>query len=242
MLDKPLIFLGSSFSILKQIEVCEENGIEIFGIIDSDYFGNQDKFNGISIIDTEESFRDPVKCDFYKKNFNFFCATNWIPVQDHVSIRNKIKRDNYINLIDKLGLDCVNIINQSARISKYARLGKGCFIDGNVMIEPGCGIGDFVNIYSNCEIGHNTAIGRNSVLQRRVGIAADTIIENDVYFACASMALKNGVTYGAGTFIHEAVYIRRGTVAGEIVQQFAGNQKRVYHPFIQTEDHESKII
>ena len=242
ILDKPLIFLGSNVALLKQIEVCEDNGIEIFGIIDSQYFGNTNKIGGIPVIDTEESFNDPIKCNFYKNNFNFFCATNWIPVQDPIFIRNREKRNKLIDLIDKFNLNCINIINKSARISKYAKLGKGCFIDGNVMIEPGCCIGDFVSIYASCEIGHNSTIGRNSVLQRRVGIAGDVTIKNDVYFSCASMALKNGVTYNQGTFVHEAVYIRRGTVENEIIHQFSINQKRVYHPFIHDNNYESKTI
>lgn len=232
MLNRPLIFLGSNSSLRKQIEVCEEQGIEIFGIIDSDYFGNTQELNGLPVVDTEESFSDPIKVEFYKNNYNFFCATNWIPIQDPVSVRNREKRNRLLNLIEQLELNCINIIDKSARISRHARLGKGCFIDGNVMIEHDCDIGDFVNIYANTEIGHHVRIGKNCVLQRRVGLAGDITLEDDVYFSCAALALKNGVVYSRGTFVHEAVYIRRGTVPDEIVGQFSPNQKRVHHPFI----------
>lgn len=236
--NKPLILLGSNSVLYKQIEVCENNGIEIAGIIDSDYFGNTEQLCGLPIIDTEKSFEDLTKLNFYKQNFNFFCAANWIPLTDPISIRNKEKRKNLINMIDKLELNCINLIDKFARVSKYAKLGKGCFIDGNVMIEPGCIIHDFVNIYANCEVGDYANIGRNCVLQRGVGIGGGVTLENDVYFSTRVGASKNNTTFSQGTFIHEFVYIRRGTVPNEIVEQFSVNQKRVYHPFYVEDNHE----
>jgi carbonic anhydrase/acetyltransferase-like protein (isoleucine patch superfamily) len=238
MNNKPLILLGSNSVLYKQIEVCEDNGIEIAGIIDSDYFGNTERLCDLPIIDTEKSFNDPVKLNFYKQNFNFFCATNWVPFKDPVSIRNKEKRKNLIDMIDLLELDCINLIDKFARVSKYAKLGKGCFIDGNAMIEPGCIIHDFVNIYANCEVGDNANIGRNSVMQRGAGVGGGVTLENEVYFSAEVHAPKNNITFSQGTFIHEFVYIRRGTVPNEIVEQFSANQKRVYHPFYIEDNYE----
>ena len=236
--NKPLIILGTNISLYKQIEVCENNGIEIAGIIDSDYFGNTERFCGLPIIDTEKSFEDTAKVDFYKQNFNFFCATNWSPEPSPVFIRNREKRKNLIDIIDRLELDCINIIDKFARVSKYAKLGKGCFIDGNVMVEPECVVGDFVSIYANAEVGHHAHVGRNCVLQRGSAVAGHVTLEDDVFFSAEVHATKTHVTFGRGTFIQEFVYIRRGTVPNEVVEQFGVNQRRVYHPFYIEDNHE----
>ena len=236
--NKPLILLGTNVALYKQIEVCENTGIEIAGIIDSDYFGNTEKFCGQNVIDTEESFKDLAKLSFYKENFNFFCAVNWSPELQPVQIRNREKRKKLIDMIDNLELNCINIIDKFARVSKYAKLGKGCFIDGNAMVEPEAVIGDFVSLYANCEVGDHANIGRNCVLQRGSAVAGHVTLENDVFFSAEVHATKPHMTFGQGTFLKEFVYIRRGTVPNEVVEQFGANQKRVYHPFYIEDNHE----
>jgi hypothetical protein len=52
-------------------------------------------------------------------------------------------------------------------------------------------------------------------------------VGNDSYFGLCSKALKVGATFGANTFIHEAIYIRRGTLENEIVSMTGTNTKRV---------------
>jgi hypothetical protein len=69
------------------------------------------------------------------------------------------------------------------------------------------------------------------VFQRAVGLASEQVIENDVYMSSGVKALKPGVTFGEGTFIHQLVYLARGTVKDEIVDFNGYNQKRVERPY-----------
>lgn len=225
--NKPLIFLGSNIVMQKFTEVCEDNGIQVLGLIDNDYWGNTSSICGVPVIDTEECFNDPIKLQFYKNNFNFFCATNWLPFQDEVSIRNRLKRERLLNLIDSLELNCINIIDKSARVSRSAKLGKGIFIDGAVSIEPNVVIQNYTNIYSHTDIGHDSIVGRNCVIQRHSGLASKCIMEEEVFFGTAVKALKEGATFGCNSFIQECIYLRRGTVANEVVSLTEGNLKRV---------------
>lgn len=225
--SKPLIFLGSSVSMYKQTEICDMMGIEIFGIIDNDYFGNTDSICDVAVIDSHNSFDDPAKLKFYKENFNFFCAVNWTPELDPVSTRNRQKRKQLIDLIDQHQLNCVSIVDPRSRISKHSKIGRGCFVDGGVSVEHQVTVDDFVNIYSNTNVGHGSYIGRNCVIQRQCLLAADSYLENDVFFSVGVTALKRGARYGSGSFVHEAIYIRRGTVPDETVSLQAGNPRRV---------------
>lgn len=229
---KPLIFLGSSVALYKVAEVCEHHNIKIAGVIDDNYFGNTESLCDLPVIDTEESFKDPEKLNYYKTNFNFFCAVNWVPMDDDISTYNRNKRKKLIDLIDSYHLDCISLVDRTARISKHATIGRGVFIDGSTMLEHHVRVHDFVNIYSNCDIGHDSLIGRNSVLQRQVTLTSYSNVEKNVYFGMCVRALRPHAVYGENTFIHEGIYIRRNTVPNEIVSMTGKNTKRIVSNFV----------
>ena len=231
--SRPLIFLGSSVALYKQLEVCENFGITVHGIIDQDYYGNTEHLCDLPVIDGQDCFRNPEKLNFYRDNFNFFCATNWTPEPTSVLVRNREKRKVLIDLIDQYDLPCISIVDPRARISKYATVGQGCFIDGDVMIEHHVTIKDYVNIYCNNDIGHGSTIGRNCVIQRQGMLAADSVLEDDVFMAMRVTALKQGARYGTGSFVQEGIYLRRGTVPGEVVGLKTENPSRVVGQIIE---------
>jgi NDP-sugar pyrophosphorylase family protein len=223
--DRPLIFLGSNSVMEKYTELCEELGIVVAGLLDNDYWGNTAELGGVKVLDTEKNI------DQYLNNYNFFCATNWNPIDDPIMVRNRQKRQYLIDLVRQKNIQCISLVDPTARISKYSRLGNGCFIDCHVMVESGSIVGDFTNIYGQVQVGHNTTIGENCVLQRAVGLASAQILENDVYLSSGVKALKPGVKISQGTFVHELVYLARGTVSNEVVQFGTNNTKRVERPY-----------
>ena len=224
---KPLIFLGSNQAMLMLKEVCDEVGITVQGIIDSDYFGNTNNICGIPIIDSEESFNDPVKLAFYQKHFNFFCATNWSPEQNLIRQRNKDKRHRLINLVDSLQLPCISLVDPKANVSQYATIGKGVFIDAMCNVEAGVELHDYVNVMWACGIGHGTVVERNCTLQRQCWTGGNCYFEHDTFLGIGVKALKYGARFGARTWIQELVYIKRGTVADDVVGLASSNQRRI---------------
>lgn len=223
--SKPLIFLGTNQCLGKYIDVCVENGIQIHGIIDSDYYGNTECFDGIPVIDSEQGLIDKV--DYYK-NFNFFCATNWGPELAPIPTRNREKRFRQINLLDSLELDVVSLTDARAKISSTCRIGRGCFIDCFALIEPHCVLDDYVNIYAYVGLGHHSQVDRNTVIQRHCSIAGTVHFQENCFLGVAVKALKTKAVFGKNTFIHECIYIRRGTVADEVVGLNGSNMSRVY--------------
>jgi NDP-sugar pyrophosphorylase family protein len=207
-------------------EICDDHGIKIAGIFDKDYWGNTETIGDIPVIQSEEILDDPKELEYYKNNFNFFCAVNWMPMQDEVTTRNREKRFKLINLIETLKLPCISIVDSTARISKYAHIGNGCFIDGNLMIEHHAVVGDFCNIYAHCDIGHNSTMGKNCVMQRQVMLMSNAVVEDNVYISMCVRALKPHLVFKKNTFIHENIYIKRNTIENEIVS-INGNTKRI---------------
>lgn len=224
---RPVIFLGSSMTIGKFRDVCQLNDIHVHGIIDSDYYGNTEQYRNIPVIDSEACFDDPEKLEYYRNNFNFFIATNWTPDPEPWCEHNRAKRKRYMKLIDDLNLSCVSLVDPYARVSSDVKIGKGVFIDAHVMIDPDATIGDFSTVYWNSIVGHDTVMTRNVTIQRDCILTSRTRAEDDVYLGLAVKALRIGATFGAGTFIHEGIYIRRGTIPGEVVSMHSKNQKRV---------------
>jgi NDP-sugar pyrophosphorylase family protein len=210
------------------LEVCESHGIQVHGIIDQDYYGNTDSICDIPVIDSEAIFDDVEKLRYYKDNFNFFCATNWLPMKIPATIRNREKRNKLLAIIDDNNLNCISLTHKMADVSKSAEIGCGVYIDAFVSIEPKIVCGDYVNIYSHAAIGHNTTIGRNCVFQRRVSVSSDCVFGENVFFGLAVKQFRTHVTFGSNTFIHEGVCIKRGTEENEIVSFDMGNQRRVY--------------
>ena len=47
---KPVIFLGTSTNLEVPIRICQLCNIPVAGIVDSDYYGNTDKKNGVEIM------------------------------------------------------------------------------------------------------------------------------------------------------------------------------------------------
>lgn len=219
---KPLIFLGTSANMTKLVDICDLVGIQVAGIIDSDYYGNTELIQGIPVIDSEENISK-------YQDYNFFCAVNWLPSQDPISIRNRDKRIRLINLIDSKELNCISLVDPYARVSSTSVIGRGVYIDAFVLIESLAEIHDYVSIYAYTGIGHHTIVERNTVMQRHCSIAGGCVFEHDTFIGTAVKALKTNAVFGSNTFIHEGIYIRRGTISNEIVSLNSGNRSRVYN-------------
>lgn len=227
--SKPLIFLGSNSALYILSEVCEIVGIKIAGIVDKDYYGNTPSICDIPVIGSEDTFFDNVD---NRTNYNFFCATNWIPIKHPVHERNKNKRIYLLELIQNFKLHCISIVDPSAKISKNATIEEGVFIDSYVRLEPKVHVGKFSNIMYNTLIGHHTKLGTNCVVQRCCVITGGCVLNDNLYVSVACKLLKPGATFGANTFIHEGIYLRRGTIENEIVSLSSHNQSRVIHQHI----------
>lgn len=229
--SKPLIFIGSNSALVFLIEVCEQHDITIAGIIDNDYYGNTAELEGLPVIDTEESFKDPEVLDSYKKQYNFFLATNWLSDTDAVSTRNRDKRKKLIELIDHFEIPCISLIDKDARVHKSNQIGKNVLIDALSYISPKNVIGDYTSIFAATMIGYNNTIGRSCVFQRHSGIMHNNIVEDNVYFGLHSQDSCGGLTIRRGTVIHPCIMIRRNTDQDEVISLAGKELRRVYSAF-----------
>jgi carbonic anhydrase/acetyltransferase-like protein (isoleucine patch superfamily) len=203
-MTKKIIFLGTSVSMGIQIETAERMGYEITGIIDSDWFGNQEAFFEVPVIDSETIFEtDPT----HYQNVEFFICVNWDPT---VNPKGILKRKRFIDLVNRYQLPCTNLISDLAYVSRFAKLGKNVFVGNATTIEPDCVIDDFVCIMNNVTLGHHSRIGSNSVMQRMSSLKGT--VGHDSYVGIGSMifspygcAVGNNVDIGPGLYVSRDV-------------------------------------
>jgi NDP-sugar pyrophosphorylase family protein len=230
--SKPLVLVGSNSALFFIQDICDQHGIKIHGIIDSDYYGNTDDLHGIPVVDTELSFNDTSKLAEYKEKFNFFLATNWQPDQNPISEQDRNKRKMLMTLIDQFDLPCISLVDRTAIVQKTNVIGKSVLIDALVYISAENIIEDFVGIYANVKIGYKNVIKRNSILQRSVGFMHRTLVEENVYFSLNVNVFVSDITFGEGTVIHPCLCMGRGTSKNEVVSLAGKDLRRIYNQTI----------
>lgn len=217
---KKIIFLGSNAVLERYIEAAERQNQPIQGIIDSDYYGNTEMNAGIPYIDSFENLEQHP--DTYKDNV-FFVATNWNPLNK----RDTDKRKKIIDLVNRLNLPCVNLIDPSSYVSRFAKLGKSIFIGCNSVVEPRAVISDFANIGDQVLIAHDSIVGLNTVVARCGGMHGKT--GKDCYIAPHTYLYKHGgdVIMGDNATVDPALWVKRDIAENEHVT-LSKNSMRVY--------------
>jgi|688.fasta_scaffold141998_2 serine acetyltransferase len=223
-MNKPLVFLGSNANIWMFLETAERQGYKVAGIMDKDYFGNTQQLFDIPIIASELDFDDPDKLFWWKNNYNFFICVNWS--SDKVHTRDKQKRRYLIDLVRKHNIEIQNIVDPTAYVSRFTKLGQGIYIGPLVSIEPDCEIHDFVQIYNQVGLGHGSIVGENSILQR--GVTCTAHIGKDTYLSMWAKAFHpDTVKIGNNVTINPGLYVARDVADGEVIK-LSKDSIRVY--------------
>jgi UDP-3-O-[3-hydroxymyristoyl] glucosamine N-acyltransferase len=222
--SRPLILLGTNSNLLKLLELCQEIGYAVAGIIDDDYHGQG--YEDLEVICREAELAEGRS--YYRDRYQFFCATNWVPDDYAVAQRNRDKRARYTGMMRQYALQPATIVSPRARVSQHARIGAGTIIDDFAVIEPRVTIGEHCIIHSHSTVGHDSTIGAGCMLQRYVGITSLVTVEERCYFGIRSAVLRSDVTIGEGTFVHPNLMLLRGTGYSETVSLAGRDLRKVY--------------
>ena len=186
------------------MDTAEKQGLIVAGIFDSDYHQTNNSVYGVPVIGSETNLES-----IELKDYCFFVGSNWSPHNIHA--RDKAKRTKFINLVKEYQLDLINLIDPTAIVSKYAKLGSGVFIGANVVVEPTCLVDHYAQIFYNVSvsygstIGENSSIQNNSVLVARIGknsfIGMTSIIFP--YFSTGHIEIGDNVFVYPNMRVHE---------------------------------------
>lgn len=111
-----------------------------------------------------------------------------------------LRRKLYTLAID-IGFNLVNIIDNSAIVSNYCKLGKGIFVGKNTVINADVKIGDCAIINTGAIVEHECNIGTFA------HISPGAII-------CGEVSIGDDSHIGAGTMVKQQIEVGKNTLIG----------------------------
>jgi len=126
------------------------------------------------------------------------------------SIKSTKVRHILFEKAESIGFNMVNIIDKSAVVSEYAKLGKGIFIGKCTIVNADATIGDEAIINTNSVIEHECAVGSFTHISVGAKLCGNVKIGNDSLIGAGSVVIQgieigNNVIIGAGSTVIDNV-------------------------------------
>lgn len=189
-MNKKIIIVGAFHEI---IELSEDNGFEIAGLIDNEKTKSYWNYN--ILCNDEEAINLSEKLK----------ETPLILTPDKPATRQKLRL-----YYSELGFEFASIISKDSKVSKSAKIGLGTIIQSGVNVSAECNIGMFVKLNTNCNVMHNSIIGDFATIAPNAVILGNVKIGKLCYIGSNATILPNieicdNVIIGAGAVVTKNV-------------------------------------
>lgn len=191
-----VILVGAFHEI---IELCEEQNIEIIGIIDNN---NISSYRGYPIIGSDN---DASELFGKYKNIPLILSP------DKPQLREKLAK-----LYIEMGFNFYTLIGSRATISKTASIGVGCVIQNGVNISSDSSIGDFVKINTNANIMHDVSVNNFSTIAPNSVLLGHVKVNRNVYIGANSTVLPT-IELGAFSVVGAGAVVTKNVDSDNIV-------------------------
>lgn len=195
---KPLILVGGGGHCKSVIDVAEQCGYKIHGILDLPENVGKSVLN-YTVIGTDDSISEFVG-DYY------FVITAG-------QIKDSKLRRKLFDKVTEVGGMLPSIISPHATVSKYSKIGKGTVVLHNAVINADTIIGDgcIINTLSNVE--HDSIVGDFCHISTGAMINGGCKIGSGCFIGSQSVLshctnLVEDVVISAGSFVHKSVYVK----------------------------------
>jgi len=198
-MSNKVIIVGGFIEI---IELCEDNNLEICGIIDNKQNENNRSYPIIGVDSDAE--------DIFKK----FPGISLVISPDNPKIRQKL----YFHY-EKFDFRFRTVLSKNAFISKSASIGTGTIIQVGSNISSEVIIGEFVKINSFANVMHNARIGNYTTIAPNAVILGYADIGKNCYIGSNATILPNiricdDVIIGAGAVVTKNITIQNSIYKG----------------------------
>lgn len=196
-MDKKVILIGGFHEI---IELCEEIGCTILGIIDNNL---KNKYLGYNIIGTDNDAANL---------YDVYGNVPLVITPDSPLLRKKlfIKYSN-------IGYEFVTIISPKAIISKSSTIGIGAIIQSGVNISSFSRIGNFVKLNMNSNIMHDTVIGDFTTIAPNAVVLGRINIGMQSYIGANSTILPE-IEIGDNAIVGAGAVVTKNVISDSIVK------------------------
>jgi sugar O-acyltransferase (sialic acid O-acetyltransferase NeuD family) len=190
-MSKEIIIIGAGGHARSITESVIANGYNI------KYFVDKNKKE-------DNLFGYPIKTDLLEKNntkINILIAitNNYIRENIYNIIKNKYKNARFPSIVDP-----------TAKISNYSKIGKGNMIMARTFIGANSKITDFCIVNNNVSIDHDCILNKFSSLAPAVVIGGNVLMGKKTYIGIGSV-IKNNIVIDSDTLIGASSYLNKNT-------------------------------
>lgn len=187
---KEIILVGGFHEM---IELCEDAGFNIIGIIDNNIIG---EYYGYPILGTD---KDAVT--IYRQHPN--CQIVITP--DSPRLRSKL-----VDYYRSFGFTFATVIHPAATISRFVSIGEGTVVQRGVNVSANTKIGDFCKLNIGCNIMHDNVIGDYATIAPNAVTLGYVIIGESSYVGAnctilPKVSVGERCTIGAGAVVTKSV-------------------------------------
>ncbi|HCX99217.1 MAG TPA: hypothetical protein DG754_03675 [Bacteroidales bacterium] len=203
-MGRKILLIGGFIEI---VELCEENNIEIIGIVDP---VKTQSFLSYPIIGTEENIEVWQK---YYANYEVLITP------DLPRTRKKLGE-----IYQNNGFRFYTLISRKANVSKSSKIGAGTVIQTGSNISSETSIGQLVKVNCNANIMHNVQIGSYTTIAPNAVLLGNVTIGEECYIGANATILPNiticnNVIIGAGTVVTRSIETPNTTFVGVPARQ-----------------------
>ena len=119
----------------------------------------------------------------------------------------KLRRKLY-NTIKEIGFKIPNIIDKTAVVSRFSKLGEGVFVGKNAVINAEAQIGDMTIVNTKALIEHECIVGSFSHISVGAVLCGQAVVGNDA-FVGANATVIQGIRVGNSSIIGAGSVITR---------------------------------
>lgn len=182
------------------IELCEECGLNVVGIIDNELVGT---YYGVPVIGTD---------DDAEQLFSQYSNCKVVITPDSPRVREKL-----VNLYKAIGFEFATVISPLAHISKYAEIGEGTVVRSGVNVSAATKVGSFCKLNSFCNVMHDNVIGDYSTIAPNAVLLGRVTTGLKSYIGANSTILPN-ISIGAGSTVGAGAVVTHNVDANVIVK------------------------
>lgn len=203
MMQKNLILIGGGGHCKSVIDVAESAGYNILGILDTPENVGKDvlAYKVIGVDDDISQYVDKAE---------FMITVGFI--------KNPAIRIKLYNKVKEEGGNFATIVASTARVSRFAILGKGTIVMHHAFVNAGAEVGNnvIINTFSNIE--HDVIVGDQCHISTGTMVNGDCKIGQNVFVGSRSILANgidvgNNIIIGAGSVVCKSVY-REGIYVG----------------------------
>lgn len=219
---RPLVFVGTRSDMEPYIDIAEENGIQILGILDRFYVGQ--KFEGLDVIGSDLDLINPNSdvskltetADFFVASF-FGGRTN-TEIDSQNTFQLRMER---IDLVKQAGVNLINLIHPGCLVSRTATIGRNTLVQFGAYIESHTKLGSFCQVMYRASVGHHTTMGNNCLMLPDSGTSGSITMGDNVIVGVNSRLLSAGehtTKVGSNVLIGPSVTVLKDIPSNSIVQ------------------------